>query len=113
MEANEEEIEKRKVLALSAIKKAYGTEADEYGATLFVSHHLEEIEEGYWKKHLGTTQPEPRSVLDMLIFQSHWGDEEDDGIDTFDFTLPEGITNYVISVRFNDVGEIEEISMES
>jgi hypothetical protein len=113
METKQEEIEKRKVTALSAIKSAYGTEADEYGATLFVSHHLEEIKPAFWKKYLGTTQPEPRSVLDILILQSHWGDEDNDGIDTFDFSLPEDVTNYVISVRFDAAGKVEDISMES
>ncbi|MES9988844.1 MAG: DUF2004 domain-containing protein [Candidatus Thiodiazotropha endolucinida] len=113
MKTKQEELEKRKITALSAIKSVYGTDADEYGATLFVSHHLEEIEQAFWKKHLGTTQPEPRSVLDMLILKSHWSDEDDEGIDTFDFTLPEDVTIYVISVSFDAVGEVEDISMES
>jgi hypothetical protein len=54
-------------------------------------------------------------VLDILELQSHWssGDEDDGGIEIFDFTLPEGITNYVISVRFNEAGQVEEITMES
>jgi hypothetical protein len=51
-------------------------------------------------------------VLDLLELRSCWGDEED-GIDTFDFTLPESITNYVISVRFDEMGRVEEITMES
>lgn len=47
------------------------------------------------------------------MLRSHWGDEDDDGIDTFDFTLPEDITDYVISVRFDEEGQVEEITMES
>lgn len=113
MHAKQEEIVRREKLAISAIKSAFGTEDDEYGATLFVSHHLEEIEKDFWKKHLGTTEPEPRQVLDILVLRSHWGDEDDDGIDTFDFTLPEDITDYVISVRFDEEGQVEEITMES
>ena len=38
-------IQKRAESARAAIKAAYGTEDDEYGATLFVSHHLAEIDE--------------------------------------------------------------------
>ena len=34
-------------------------------------------------------------------------------IETFDFTLPEDVTDYVISVRFGGSGQVEEISMES
>jgi hypothetical protein len=52
-------------------------------------------------------------VLDILEFQSHWSGEDDDGIETFDFTLPEDITNYVISVHLNESGQVEEITMES
>ena len=57
----EDEIKKRTDLALVAIKQAFGTEADEYCATLFVSHHLEEIPRDYWQQHLGTDTPEPSS----------------------------------------------------
>jgi hypothetical protein len=108
------EIQRREKAALAAIKKAFGTEEDEFGATLFVSHHLDEIDGIYWQKHLGTAQPDPSRVLDLLELRSHWGEEDDDeGIGTFDFTLPAGITNYVISVRFDGDGQVEEISMES
>jgi hypothetical protein len=113
MTATNEEIERRKEIALQAIKAALGTEEDEYGATLFVSHHLEEVEDSYWTKHLQEPSPAPARVLDLLILKSHWGDEDDDGIDTFDFTLPGNATNYVVSVRFDDDGQVEEIAMES
>jgi hypothetical protein len=105
------EIEKREKAAITAIRSSFGTEDDESGATLFVEHHLEEIEGEYWQKHLGTTKPEPISVLDILVLRSHWGG--DDEIETFDFTLPENVTDYVISVRFDDSGQVEDISMES
>src|SRR5215470_10652933 len=109
MTATRDEIERREKSARDAIKRAFGTKEDEYGATLFVSHHLDGIEESYWQKHLGTANPEPSRVLDILELRSHWGDEGDDGIDTFDFTLPESITQYVISVRFGGMGQVEKI----
>jgi len=102
-------IEKRKGIALAAIKAAFGTEDDEFGATLFVSHHLEEVEESYWIQHFQTPSPDPVRILDILVLQSHWGDEDEDGIDTFDFTLPGDATNYIISVRFDEDGHVEEI----
>jgi hypothetical protein len=105
------EIEKREKASVAAIRSAFGTEGDECGVTLFVEHHLEEIEGEYWQKHLGTAKPEPIKVLDILVLQSHWGG--DDEIETFDFTLPENITDYVISVRFDGSGKVEDISMES
>ncbi|MDZ4405913.1 DUF2004 domain-containing protein [Prosthecobacter sp.] len=113
MSPNTSEIEKRRETALAAIKTAYGTEEDEFGATMFVSHHLEELDASYWLKHLQAASPEPTRVLDMLVLRSHWGDEDENGIDTFDFTLPDEITNYVISVRFSEDGSVNDISMES
>lgn len=110
MPANPLEIMKREAAARTAIKGAFGTPDDEYGATLFVSHHLEELDSSYWKKHLSTETPEPRRVLELLELHSHWGG--DDEMDTFDFTLPEEITNYVICVAFEE-GRVSEITMES
>jgi hypothetical protein len=43
--------------------------------------------------------------------RSHWGGLDE--IDNFDFTLPEGVTHYAISVRFDGAGEISGITMES
>ena len=91
---------------------SFGTEDGEFGATMFATHHIEELEPAYWLKHLGTETPEPRKVLDALQFKSHWGDDENE-IGVFDFTLPDGVTNYVMSVRFDETGSVEEVSMES
>ena len=115
MTIDQQEVTRRKDVAIEEIKRRFGTEEDEYGATLFVTHHLEELEHNYWQKYLGTPKPEPKDVLDLLVLQSHWGhgDEGDDGIDVFDFTLPGDTTNYVISVGFDEAGNIEDISMES
>jgi len=114
MPAENDEIQRRQAAALSAIKAAYGTEDDEEDATLFVSHHLEELDASYWEKHLGEASPEPVRVLDLLVLRSHWGydGDDDDGIDIFDFTLPDGVTDYVISVAFDEDGEVESVLME-
>lgn len=111
MPANPEEIKRRETVARAAIKEAFGTDDDEFGATLFVSHHLAELDSTYWKKHFPTESPDPHAVLDLLVLGSHWGG--DDEIDTFDFTLPGRVTNYVISVTFDESGEVSEIMMES
>jgi Protein of unknown function (DUF2004) len=111
MPANPAEIRKREAAARAAIKRVFGTSDDEYGATLFVSRHLEELDSAYWKKHLSAESPNPHLVLSLLELRSHRGG--DDGTGTFDFTLPEQVTNYVISVRFNDDGDVSEITMES
>lgn len=104
------EVEKRTKLALDAITQAFGTEADEFGATMFVQHHLEELPGSYWQQHLGTDKPAPAAVLGLLELRSHWGDED---LEHFDFSLPGEVTDYVISVRFDDTGKVDEISMES
>lgn len=104
------EIENREKSAIAAIRSTFGTEDGESGATLFIEHHLSEIEGDYWQKHLGNPKPDPIKVLDILVLRSHWGGEDD--IETFDFTLPENVTDYVISVRFDESGQVEDISME-
>ena len=106
------EIARRTKVALAAIKESIGTN-DDSGVDLFASHHLEELDPAYWQKHAGTPHPTPKQIINLLELRSHWGYETHDGIDAFDFTLPGKVTNYLISVRFNKRGEIENISMES
>ena len=106
-----DELEHREIAALAAMKKEIGSETDQCGATLFVSHHLEELGEDYWLKHCAATQPEPRQVLDILVLRSNWSDDE--GFDILDFSLPGNVTDYVISVSFDPNGNISGITMES
>ena len=103
-------IEARKKLALDAIKQSFGTEAGENSINLFVEHHLAELPQSYWQQHLGTDTPEPSAVIGLLRFSSSWGDDE---IEYFDFTLPDEVTDYVVSVHFDSAGSIDGISMES
>lgn len=113
MTATPDEIQRRRDAAIDAIRRVHGTAADEDGVTLFVSHHLDELGEEFWLKHCGVARPEPAQVLDILVLQSHWSEEDDEGIDTFDFTLPDDVTNYVISVEFDDSGNVCGVLMES
>jgi hypothetical protein len=108
-----DEVARREKAARAAIRKTFGTTEGEYGADLFVSHHLEELDNQYWRTHVGTEQPNGGQVLDILQFKSHWSGDDDDGLEIFDFTLPDDVTNYVLSVRFDDTGMVEDISMES
>lgn len=107
---NSTEIERRKQVALEAIRRAYGTVADQYGATLFVSHHLSELGAGYWQAHLQAERPEPSQVLSLLTLLSP---EEDDDLSQLDFSLPGNVSDYVISVTFDESGAVDEIAMES
>ena len=113
MSAPIQEIRRREKAALAAIRESLESEEDETGATLFVSHHLEELDASYWEEHLGTDEPEPQRIVDLLELRSHWSPDDDDGIETFDFTLPDDVTDYVISVHFDDDGKVDDISMES
>ncbi|MGV3530775.1 MAG: hypothetical protein ACO1QR_00285 [Chthoniobacteraceae bacterium] len=97
---------------MNAIRSEYGKKGDEYGATLFVSHHLKELEESYWEQRVQKSSPEPADVLDLLIRSPYWNAEED-GIDQIDFTLPDDVTNYVLCVEFDPAGKVEQIVMES
>jgi Protein of unknown function (DUF2004) len=103
------EVERRN-LALDAIKQAFGIEAGDDCVNLFVEHHLEELPSSYWQQHLGSGAPEPAAVLGLLQLRSSWGDGD---IEYFDFTLPDEVTDYVVSVHFSGAGTIDGISMES
>lgn len=112
MKPTKNEIQRRTAAALLAIQQAFNDGDKDSSVQLFVSHHLKELDAAYWKKHAGKLRPTQKEVLALLEFQSHWG-EDDDGIDTFDFTLPGDVTQYVISVSFDEDGGVETIEMES
>jgi len=113
MAVDEQEVERRRLAGLAAINRAYSVEGEAGEVALFVSHHLDEIADTWWREHLGEDRPNPQQVLGLLELKSHWGEDDDEGLDTFDFTLPGGVTNYVIAVEFGDDGAVEQISMES
>ena len=94
--------------ALEGIRKSSGTEQGEYGIDEFVSHHIDELPKSYWKKHLSSETPTSEQVIGLLVLRSKWDDEE-----IYDFTLPEEVTDYVVSVSFDEDGKIEDIEMES
>ena len=73
-----------------------------------MSHHIDELPKSYWQKHLGTESPSSEQVIGLLVLRSKWDDEE-----VYDFTLPEELTDYVVSVSFDEDGAIEGIEMES
>jgi Protein of unknown function (DUF2004) len=100
----------REKLALDAIKRLFGTDEGQDSIGLFIEHHLAELPASYWRQYLPTVSPEPYEVINLLQLRSSWGEAE---IEYFDFTLPDDVTDYVISVHFNSDGTVDEISMES
>jgi hypothetical protein len=113
MGKDDKEIARRTAAALAAIKQSLDEE--DSAVSLFASHHIEELDAAYWKKHTGTTTPSAKQVVDLLELRSQWGGDgdDDDGVNVFDFTLPGDVTNYVLSVRFDNDGEVQDVDMES
>jgi hypothetical protein len=120
------ELQRRVDRALAAILASYGTPDGEYSTTLFVGHHLEELDACYWQEQLGTPTPSPQQVLGLLRLSSDsmedgedeedagdGADEEDDPPELLDFALPGGVSDYLLSVDFDQDGEVIQISMES
>ncbi len=99
-------MDKKVELALEAIKASRGTESGEYGIDLFVSHHLDELPAAVWLEILGKENPSFDDILSALVVAY----VEDD---VCDFTLPNDVTNYLISVSFDENGQVVDISMES
>lgn len=106
-------LRKRCAAAMRAIKSLYGKPEGEFGPTLFVSHHLEEVEGAYWMRTVGVARPSPKQVLDALVFIRSWSSRGGDNVDVFDFGLPDNASNYVLAVRFQDDGQVADVSMES
>jgi hypothetical protein len=104
------ERDRREKAALKAIQKAFGTEDGADSVDLFVEHHMAELPASYWEEHLGTSTPDPEALLGLLCFRSSWDDEDGQ---SFDFTLPDEVTQYVLSVHFGRKGKIDGLAMES
>lgn len=105
--------DKLESLALEKIKSLFGTPEGEFNSTLFISHHMEELEEADWLSLLKVKQPKPQQILKALVLVDKWDSNEDGQINTYDFSLPENITDYLISVRFSEDGKIKDASLES
>ncbi|WEI20161.1 DUF2004 domain-containing protein [Acinetobacter proteolyticus] len=106
-------VERREQLARHAMQEALENQQAEDSVELFIQHHLEEIESAYWQKHFGTSTPTPLKVLSLLVLDHQWENEGLATHDMLDFTLPDGITNYVICVSFDSKGQVIDIAMES
>lgn len=100
--------ESRATRALSAISAAVAAGHEQ--AALFVTHHLEELKPSYWQERVGTPTPTSDQVLALLVLAN---DLDDDVPEVLDFTLPGDVTQYVLCVTFDDVGEVEQITLES
>jgi len=103
----------REAAARAAIKNSLDTHGAESETAEFVLHHLEELGTDYWMSCAGTAAPEPLQVVGLLELHGSWGPDGGDELENFDFTLPGGVTDYVLCVRFDNHGEVVELSMES
>ena len=108
-----QDVAARETTARAGLLARLGTREAERGVTLFVTHHLDELPESYWREHVGVTRPEPRQILDALVLRDAWASDDDDVIDTYDFTLPNDVTDYVLGVRIGPEGLIDSVTMES
>lgn len=105
------ELARRDSAARQAIDAGCEMEDEESGIAMFVAFHLEELDAGYWQRHLGTPRPAPDAVLGILELRGHWGGDRE--MEFFDYTLPGEATDFVISVHFDEAGAVAEISMEN
>ena len=99
-------------VALLKIMSLLEVSSGEDDVTLFVDHHLAELEPDYFSKTFGTPTPNASQILHSLVLVGSWSSEDDGNVDVFDFSLPGNVTNYLLSVRFSGE-EAEQVSMES
>lgn len=103
----------RQSIAHQAIKSRYGTPEGRYGPTLFVSHHLKELQPEYWLRTVGVEQPKPEQVLDALVLIDAFAADGSGTVDTFDFGLPGDASNYFLAVWLGYDGQVQDVSMQS
>lgn len=100
----------RQAQALAAIQQAVGTGVGEDSIGLFAEHHRDELPASYWQQHLGEATPSVAAIAGLLVFKSAWGEGD---MEYVDFTLPGEVTDYVVSVHFDDAGAVDGMAMES
>jgi len=99
-------------IALDKIRSVRGTEEGEYSTDLFVSLHLEELDEQVLRSMLGGEIPTSQNLLDALVFVGAWSSKDDGAVDVYDFSLPDDVSQYLLSVRFE--GDVPiSVAMES
>jgi hypothetical protein len=113
MNPHEREVVRRENLARQRIAEAADGTEEGAAVGMFVNHHLSELEPPYWVKHFGQPRPSREAVIKGLVLHKHWGEEDEDGIDVFDFTLPGRATDYKLAVYFESDGTVDHLTMES
>ena len=88
---------------------------DEHWVGEYIEHHLDQLEPDAWKAVLPEgAEPTVPSVRERLILRRIWGSYDEDGLSlTLDHGLPAELTDYVIAVRIDASGEIDDVAMES
>lgn len=118
MTPHDREIDRREQAARKRIAEAADGTEDGDAVTMFVEHHLSEIEPTYWIQHFGQPKPPRDTVIKGLVLRGHWSDDEEegideDGLDVLDFTLPGEVTQYQLAVYFMRDGTVNYLTMES
>lgn len=100
-------------VSLAKIKSLLGAAAGLTNTNLFADHHLAELEEAELKAVTKQESPTQHGIIECLILRDAWASDGENRVDIFDFTLPNDLTDYVISVKFDENDEVSEVSMES
>ena len=90
---------------------------EEYGAVLYVSHHLEVLADDELHKIFGTTdrsQLTPAVVLSRLVLvRVGLYPEDEDAPLLLDYSVAPEITDHLLCVRYDARGDVTDVAMES
>lgn len=98
--------------AIAAIRR-FGSELETFPSIrLYAVLHLQELDVDYWIAHTGSPSPSLAQILEIIVADTTCDDIDNDG-STVDCTFPGGVTDYLLSVRFDPHGGVRSIDMES
>lgn len=103
-----------KTSALDFLLKDFEEGDNPEGTKLFMDHHLEELEEDDIVSVFGSTDIDIHLFLSKLVLRriGFYPDDEYE-FAIFDITLPNELTNYILTVYFDQSGKVSYVSMES
>lgn len=93
------------------------TGGEDNASGLYIAHHRDELPQGEWEQLFGAIEPNDVDaecfLAQLQVVRVGLYPDAEDRCLLLDYTLPDGVTNYLLSVSFDHNGQLADIEMES